>query len=116
MTADPADRDTLDAQLLPEALPHLARFLATYLHEDLGPVHGSAAGAAYEFAREHEWEELEALAHEWDVLRAAARALGLAAATAALTRRFGSAWAPLSMAELDAVGEELARALEPFGE
>jgi hypothetical protein len=105
-----------EAPLFPEQLPHLARFLATYLHEDLEPVHGSAGGAARAFVEESDDDEIEALARDWDALRSVAGARGLTAAGELLACRFGSAWSPASYAELDAVAGELARALDPFGE
>ena len=40
------DTATLDERLTPEELPRVAFFLATYLHEDLEPVHGSAPDIA----------------------------------------------------------------------
>lgn len=105
------DPDELDRALFPEALPHLAHFLGAYLHEDLVPVHGSAARAAWEFAAEAELEELEALARDWWALRLAARALPISRLRLLLAERFGSAWYPASAAEIDAVGDELDAAL-----
>lgn len=105
------DPDVLDAALLPDALPHLARFLATSLHEDRVPVHGSAGRAAYEFAAEAEPEDLEALARDWWALRLAARSLPLTRVRRILAERFGCAWEPGSAAEIEAVGDELDAAL-----
>ena len=107
------DAAELDARLAPETLPYLAQFLAAYLHEDLAPVHGSAARAAYEFATEADFETLDQLAGDWWTLRFAARKLPLERLRRILGERFRSAWYPASVAEIEAVGEELERALEP---
>ena len=107
------DASELDERLAPESLPFLAQFLAAYLHEDLAPVHGSATRAAYEFAAEADFETLDQLAGDWWTLRLAARQLPLERVRRILSERFRSAWYPASAAEIEAVGEELERALEP---
>jgi len=105
------DTAALDERLTPEELPRVAFFLAGYLHEDLEPVHGSAAHAAYTYAAEAELDELEELAAEWEVLQAAARALPLDRLNGILRERFRSAWYVASVTEVEAVGQELERAL-----
>jgi hypothetical protein len=105
------DSDQLDAALAPELLPHLARFLAADLREDRFPAHGGAARAAYEFAAEAEPDEVEQLAREWWALRLATRALPLQRIRRILGTRFGSAWDPISAAEIEAVGDELDNAI-----
>lgn len=105
------DTATLDERLTPEGLPRVAFFLASYLHEDLEAVHGSAAKAAYAYVAEAEQDELEELAAEWEILRAAAHALPLARLNRILRERFRSAWYLSSPAEVDAVAYEFERAL-----
>ena len=109
----PAELDTatLDEHLTPEELPRVAFFLATYLHEDLVPVHGSASKAAYAYVAEAEIDELEELAAEWEVLKAAAHHLPLASLNRILRERFKSAWFLTAPQEVDAVGYEHERAL-----
>ena len=105
------DSATLEERLNPEELPRVAFFLAGYLHEDLEPVHGSAAKAAYTYAAEAELDELEELAAEWEVLQAAAHHLPLPRLNRILRERFKSAWYLSSATEADAVGYEFQRAL-----
>jgi hypothetical protein len=105
------DTATLDERLTPEGLPRVAFFLATYLHEDLEPVHGSAAKAAYNYVAEAELDELEELGAEWEILKAAAHQLPLARLNRILRERFKSSWYVNSATEIDAVGYELERAL-----
>jgi hypothetical protein len=105
------DSATLEERLNPQELPRVAFFLATYLHEDLEPVHGSAAKAAYTYAAEAELDELEELAAEWEVLQAAAHHLPLARFNLILRESFRSAWYVGDATEVDAVGYELQRAV-----
>jgi len=107
---EPTDTELEDG-LDPRELPHLAAFLAAYLHEDLVPVHGSAQRAAFEYARDTDLEELAELAAEWRVLRLAAARLPLARLNRLLRERFRSGWHVASRAEVEAVAHELERAL-----
>lgn len=107
----PGDPIDSEDRLAPELLPRLAYFLGAWLHEDLAVEHGSAAAAAWAYAEEAELDELEELAADWDILRTVARKLPLERVNALLRERFGSSWQALSTAELDAVGDELRRAL-----
>lgn len=104
-------RRDLEDRLDPLELPRLAQFLAAYLHEDLVPVHGSAARAAFQYAADAELDELAELAGEWQVLRAAAARLPLDRLNRLLRERFGSGWYVASRAEVEAVALELERAL-----
>lgn len=104
-------RQELEDRLDPVELPRLARFLAAYLHEDLVPVHGSAARAAFHYAADAELEELAELAGDWQVLREAALRLPLDRLNRLLRERFRSGWHIASRAEVEAVAHELERAL-----
>jgi len=107
---DDAQTD-LEDRLDPRDLPRLAQFLAAYLHEDLVPVHGSAAEAAFAYAGETDVEELAELAAEWEVLRAVAARLPIERVNRLLRERFGSGWHAASRREIEAVASELERAL-----
>jgi hypothetical protein len=108
MTASPQE---LESMLTPERLPRVAFFLDGYLHQDFAAEHGSAAGAAWDYAQDAELDELEELGAEWAVVRAAAEALPLARFNRLLGERFGSSWQATAAAEVEAVGREIERAL-----
>jgi len=110
MSEAPDDREIED-RLDPRDLPRLADFLAAYLHEDLVPVHGSAAAAAFHWIAEADLEEIEELAAEWQLLRSAAARLPLDRLNRLLRERFRSAWYVTSVEEIEAVARELVRAL-----
>lgn len=108
---DVASRAELLDRLNPEDLPSLAGFLGGYLHEDWQLGFGSAAEAAYSFIGEADLDDVEELAADWAMLVEAARDLDLAALNRLLRERFGSGWYLTSKSEIEAVQEELGRAL-----
>ncbi len=108
------DRPTaaeLEERLDPRDLPRLALFLTSYLHEDLIPVHGSAAQAAFHYAADAELDELGELAAEWHVLLVAVARLPLERVNQLLRDRFHCGWHLTSRAEVEAVAREFERAL-----
>lgn len=107
----PADADPAE-WLTADACPALAAFVGGYLHEEFAYDHGSATGAAWAFARDAEIETIAAAAREWELLEALAARCPVPEVADLLAHRFGSAWQPLTRAELAAVGDELRRALE----
>jgi hypothetical protein len=92
-------------------LPSLAGFLGAYLHEDWQLDFGSAAEAAYAFVSEADLDDVEELAADWAVLTEATVALDLATLNRLLRERFRSGWHLAAKNELQAVAQELDRAL-----
>ena len=103
----PAQLDRLNA----EDLPNLAAFLAGYLHEDWQLHFASPAEAAFAFAGAADLDDVEELAGEWGVLVEATRELKLDEINRLLRERFHSAWHVTSKLEIEAVEQELERAL-----
>jgi hypothetical protein len=111
---DPADlesRAELMDRLNPDDLPSLAGFLGGYLHEDWQQEFASAAAAVYAFIGEADLDDVEELAADWAVLAAATRDLDLERTNALLRERFRSGWSLVAKSEVEAVTEELERAL-----
>lgn len=111
---DPFDSDTRSAaadRLTADDLPHLAAFFSGYLHEDWQTEFASPAEAAFAFAGDADLDDVEELAAEWAVLVEATRELELDAINRLLQERFRSAWHVTSKLEVEAVTEELERAL-----
>lgn len=111
---DPADaqaRAELVDRLNPDDLPILAGFLGGYLHDDWQDEFGSAAAAVYAFIGEADLDDVEELAADWAVLAAATRDLDVGRTNGLLRERFRSGWSLISKGEIEAVAEELERAL-----
>lgn len=108
---DAASRAELLDRLNPEDLPSLAGFLGGYLHEDWQLGFGSAAEATYSFVGEADLDDVEELAADWAVLVEATRDLDLEALNRLLRERFRSGWHLTSKTEIEAVQQELERAL-----
>ncbi len=113
---DASALDRIEQELTAETFPGLAAFAAGYLHEDLEPEHGSAAGAAWAFCEEADLEEVAQAARGWELLELVGRERGTAAAALLLVGRFGSAWQPAEPGDLERVGVELRRGLEGWDE
>ncbi|MEO7972206.1 MAG: contact-dependent growth inhibition system immunity protein [Thermoanaerobaculia bacterium] len=108
---DAESRAALVDRLNAEDLPSLAGFLGAYLHEDWQLEYGSAAEAAYAFIAEADLDDVEELAADWAVLVAATRDLDLDRVNLLLRQRFGSGWHLGAKLEIEAVAQELERAL-----
>lgn len=109
--ADPGARGALLDRINADDLPTLAGFLGGYLHEDWQAGFGSAAEAAYAFIGEADLDDVEELAADWAVLVEATRDLDLEALNRLLRERFRSGWHLTSKTELEAVQQELEKAL-----
>ncbi len=103
--AEIADRIT------PEELPGVAAFLGGYLHEDFESDYRSPAQAAFAFAGEADEDDVQQLSEEWETMRLAARELPLAELNRLLRERFRCGWYLLAASEIEAVAQELERAL-----
>ena len=103
----PALRERLNA----EDLPNLATFLAGYLHDDWRRQFASAAEAAFAFAGAADLDNVEELAGEWGVLVSATRELALGEINRLLRERFHTGWEVTAKTEIEAVAQELERAL-----
>lgn len=111
---DPTDSESRAALLErvnADNLPSLAGFLGGYLHEDWQLGFGSAAEAAYSFIGEADLDDVEELAADWEVLLEATRELDLESTNRLLRERFRSGWNLTSRGEIEAVAQELERAL-----
>jgi hypothetical protein len=108
---DAAARAELVARVNADELPSLAAFLGGYLHEEWQLDFGSAAEAAYAFVGEADLDDVEELAADWTVLIEATHDLDLAAVNRLLRERFRSGWHLTAKDELQAVAQELERAL-----
>ncbi|MGE0639369.1 MAG: contact-dependent growth inhibition system immunity protein [Thermoanaerobaculia bacterium] len=108
---DPELRRELTDRFDAEQLPRLAQFLAAYLHEDWSLDYASPAEAVYDFLSGADLEEAEELAGEWSTLLALARDLPLDDLNRLIGERFGSPWRVTSVSEVEAVEQELVRAL-----
>lgn len=109
--ADAATRQELLDRVNPDDLPSLAGFLGGYLHEDWQLEFSSVAAAAYAFIGEADLDDVEELEADWEVLVEATRDLGIEATNRLMRERFRSGWHLTSKLELDAVTQELERAL-----
>ncbi len=103
----PALRERLNAA----DLPNLASFLAGYLHGDWRRQFASPAEAAFAFAGAADLDDVAELAEEWGVLVSATRELTLGEINRLLRERFHSGWEIVAKTELEAVAQELERAL-----
>jgi uncharacterized protein CbrC (UPF0167 family) len=108
---DAATRAELLERVNADDLPSLAGFVGGYLHEDWQLTYRSAAEAAYAFIGEADLDDVEELAADWNVLVEATRNLDLAAINRLLRERFRSGWHLGAKSEIEAVGQELERAL-----
>ena len=109
--ADSASRAALLDRVNPEDLPSLAAFVGGYLHEDWQLEFGSAAEAAYAFIGEADLDDVEELAADWAMLVEGTRDLDLEALNRLLRERFRSGWYVTSKSEIEAVQQELEKAL-----
>ena len=110
-SADPESRAALLDRVNADDLPSLAGFLGGYLHEDWQLGFGSAAEAVYSFIGEADLDDVVELAADWAVLVEATRDLDLEASNRLLRERFRSGWHLTSKTEIEAVAQELERAL-----
>lgn len=109
--ADSASRAALLDRVNADDLPSLAGFVGGYLHEDWQLEFGSAAEAAYAFIGEADLDDVEELAADWSVLTEATRDLDLEAVNRLLRERFRGGWHLVAKGEIDAVAQELEKAL-----
>jgi hypothetical protein len=108
---EPTEPGTSLDRLNPDDLPHLAVFLAGYLDAGGERRFASPAEAAFTFAGDADLDDVEGLAADWEILAEAARSHELAEINLCLRERFGSAWQAASKLEIEAVEQELERAL-----
>lgn len=90
----------------PERFPHLAAFLAGYLHQDFVVTHKTPAGALRAFLADASARERDALRQEWRQLLADLDGLAWREAARAFTA-LGGAWQPSSRRALLALFEQL---------
>ncbi len=109
--SDPVSRAELLDRMNPEDLPSLAGFLGGYMQEDWQLGFGSAAEAAYSFIGEADLDDVEELAADWAMLVEGTRDLDLEALNRLLRERFRSGWYVTSKSEIEAVQQELEKAL-----
>lgn len=109
--ADAASRAALLDHVNADDLPSLAAFVGGYLHEDWQLGFASPAAAAYAFIGEADLDDVEELAADWAVLVEATRDLDLDTVNRLLRNRFRSGWHLTSKLEIEAVAQELERAL-----
>ena len=109
--SDPVSRAELLDRMNPEDLPSLAGFLGGYMQEDWRLGFGSAAEAAYSFIGEADLDDVEELAADWAMLVEGTRDLDLEALNRLLRERFRSGWYVTSKSEIEAVQQELEKAL-----
>jgi len=111
---DPLDAESRAAlldRLNPQDLPNLAAFFAGYLHQDWQVEFASPGEAAFAFAGDADLDDVEELAADWSILVEATRDLALEEINRLLRERFSSAWHLTSKLEIEAVEQELERAL-----
>jgi hypothetical protein len=109
--ADPESRAALLDRVNADDLPSLAGFLGGYLHDDWQLGFRSAAEAVYAFIGEADLDDVEEHAADWAVLVEATRELDLETVNRLLRERFRSGWHLTSKDEIEAVQQELERAL-----
>lgn len=83
----------------PERFPHLAAFLAGYLHQDFVLDHQTPAGALKAFLNDAGPKDRTALAADWKAFRSAIEGAGWRETKEALAA-LGGAWRPDSRAAL----------------
>ena len=84
---------------LPERFPHLAAFLAGYLHQDFVLDHKTPDGALEAFLADAGPDDRAALKQEWVAFRQAVEGMSLRELRQALSA-LGGAWRPASRAAL----------------
>ncbi len=92
--------------IAPETFPALSAFFGGYLHQDLVPVHGSAGAAAQAFVQDAGDDARDAVRQELIRLIALVRGRNHGVLRRAM-RSLGAAWSPSSVAEVEALLEQL---------
>jgi hypothetical protein len=91
------------ATTIADAYPQLEAFFCGYLHQDFVEEHDDVAGAVAAFRSDARQAERRAVKAEWKTFRSAAAGERLATISTWLRRGLGSAWAPRTWAELEAL-------------